>query len=470
MKRFCRVAGLVLAAVMLLSVPGAQAKYKKDFGFGFNDSGAVGLNNSQANSAENINNVSGKNGFNVVWSANHFFDVWSDSTATQTDTKTRIFEVKREGYYAFVIRGGDGGAGRRRTLLHGRGGAGGMVMGYLKLEAGTKLYIEIGTAGLGYNSEQKNVAAHWGGGINGAGNNPRGGNGGGCTILATSDQRGAAVRNSNIIALAGGGGGGGGIHDTNDGNVFKRHRSNGGHAGGARDNVAVTKNLPLNGYDIEQGNGVVPVTGGLVSPGVRAGDPKATGTTKDTARNPYSSSNGQSGYNGGGGGGATEEGKSGSSTNSTGNGASYGGGPAVNDQGGGGGGGSSFVRNDVVPLTQEMLGSAYFSPFYLLNNDTSGDNADATAAPRYGNHTNRNTTRRISTAVLGGSTAALSSTSNITSGILLQAIYNLPGDSAISSTFGIPHDNGWSGFAFIKYLGPVDPAKVTAANSYGWPF
>jgi hypothetical protein len=39
------------------------------------------------------------------------------------------------------------------------------------------------------------------------------------------------------------------------------------------------------------------------------------------------------------------------------------------------------------------------------------------------------------------------------------------GSDAITDLGG-PHDNGWNGFALIKYLGPADPADWTLGNTY----
>jgi len=409
--RGLRIAALLLIAA-LVTLPTSSAKYFENFAFGLGKAGqpALGLNNSEAEglSATEINDRA-RQGMDVVFSANHLFQY--NGTNQNNGTQQQLTNLP-EGYYAFIIRGGDGGVGRAGPSF---GGAGGMVMGYVWLRGGTTLYIEVGSAGRGWLSitgtGNAMPALPFGGGGNPGSprNGNMGGQGGGATSISTSVTR---AQDANLIAIAGGGGGGG--RNDNSRNV-----SRGGNAGGAGGPVMQatvaetnsnyyyrdenTHNPILNGYDTDATTHLTNIYGprttwvgptnnaannpaatvihvvynlngvhGLVSPGYQGGVmlPKdGNRSIKSTAR-----SAGSPDLRCGGGGGATVGGRGGddetditqgagaalqgasarSNTNGGGGGGGWfggGGGHNAGAHNGGGGGGSSFVRHDVRPLT-----------------------------------------------------------------------------------------------------------------------
>jgi len=473
-NRILRVAFVMFLVVALL-LPISSARFIGRFSFSLGQANTnatlVGINNP---------NVVATGGFDVVHAATHlFYPVANTSGITRTNTLTRTMEIHREGWYAFAIRGGDGGSGRGNTpttqnhannIFGSAGGAGGMVMGYVWLSAGTTLYIELATAGRGWNNDYgtANRTPHWGGGI-GRG---RGGEGGGSTILSTAQTVWpAGLQTQNTIAVAGGGGGGGGLGGGHNNPWDQNGR--GGNAGGAGNAAtqtgtshANTPNPVLNGYNPAPpaSDGTVPHSMGRVSPGVRGGNPTHENITKNTARPLNVGSNG-----GGGGGGAIAGGQAGIATNpaasvggvfSGGIGTAWGGGggsgwfgggggnthTGANEWNGGGGGGSSFVRSDVRPLTSAMLASGYFGDLLSLTNVR-----DQSGAPRFRYNINTEAARVFNTNYIqnlrlqgtGGAGAAA----------------NIPGD--------LPGNNtGWNGFAFIMYLGPQDPALWNHGNTF----
>jgi len=480
MKRFLRIFMLLLLVAVLL-IPAASAKYKEDFGFGLGKMGtaALGLNNADAAglSASDINDRA-KKGFDIVYSANHLYAYAGSNHSTGTQQQLQNLP---EGYYAFIIRGGDGGQGRSNgTPAASFGGLGGYVVGYVWLAANTTLYIEVGSAGIGVITATNSNRPHYGGGTNVG----RGGQGGGLTLLAISGR--PHSQNSDIIAVAGGGGGGGGA---NKGVTFPSnniYNSWGGSAGGAGTiygwqaaNHFRVRNPILNGAGtvfIPSINGgaqvqrVFAVTGGFVIPGVQGGADGAQMLT---------TAPGTSGNNGGGGGGVSGGGNGGTAA---GNGGALSGGPAVaatfgggggggwfgggggtsaaNNENGGGGGGSSYIRSDVRPLTSTMLTSTYFDD--LIKVQTRDALSELTGITAFlTSHAN------ASTLTIGNSTSGMMTVRN---------------HSFIASS----EHQGMSGFAFIKYLGPNCPTPcapnfvcpnpapcpaLTGFQTWGsWPF
>ena len=468
-----RLLSAVLAAGLLLPVPSAQAKYFNHFGFGLGTTDASGVGNAvalnNATSAGNAN-ANSQHGFSVAYSANHLFEYKGSSYSANSayHTMTNL----RTGYYAFVLRGGDGGNGKESYGGHtaAYGGSGGYVTGYFYIDAAVTptLWIRIGHAGRG-----DHTATRPGGWPSGGTGEWYGGSGGGYSLISTAQYVNADL--SKVIAVAGGGGGGGSI-DTDqvswgDYNLVRDNtdaNSRGGHAGGAG-SFGDTKNPILNGGTTAAAGTVAVNSNGLagrVSPGYRAGNP--ANMTKSTTAPGNTNSNG-----GGGGGGATAGGQMGN--NYTGGGGSagsllaggngagnagwggggggaglYGGGGGErhstgNAWRGGGGGGSSYARDDVQPLTQGMINSAYLNPFITIpDNDYNVYTTSRVRPNRYRIGT-RSTTENYA--------------GNDTSGWM-----HLNNSGMQSAYWG----NGYNGFAYIKYLGPLDPAANL--NRTGWPY
>ena len=535
MKRTLKLLALALAVTLLATVPSAYGKYKENFAFGLGANGGagIGLNNASANPANA--NANGQLGMEIVYSANHLFDYEYVSGSAvdnqQNQGLQRTMEIKRAGWYAFIIRGGDGG--RARITTDGQndagsfGGAGGMVMGYLNLNAGTTLYIEVASAGAVYQRANTRPRAHLGGGQNSA----RGGLGGGATVLSTESIRGVTAVTDplvpSIIAVAGGGGGGGG----NNAAANDRSGGNAGGAGGVNATSAGQNSNPiLNGFQVANpepghnaansglaGTAVYNSGGvkGLVSTGYQAGY-QVPGQTNAGAKNTARWGTNVPAGGGGGvtGGGAAGTGGTGNGNNggnaaggiflqggncATSSGASNGGGGGSGWFGGsggcgsnathGGGGGSSFVRSDVRPLTNEMRASDYFKSFIWLHryaqiSDTAptayNANIDSQFTPS--DTVPETFTGTVPNSVLryyqlGNTTPRVMKAGNNISGILelqkkLMFSVNTNGTTTVN-TDTMFRMQGWSGFAFIKYLGPIDPADVFSAGWQGhgsWPF
>lgn len=500
MKRMrLRSLALALAAILLLSLPAVHAKYLESFGFGLGTTNktsrqgnAVPLNNAAATGNANTNS---QQGFSIAYSANHSYQFKGSSYSDGGSGNYQRLTNLRKGYYAFVIRGGDGGVGKTTGgHISAYGGSGGYVMGYFEVDLVNikELWIRVGHAGKGF-TDSNAVGGAYGGGTG----YWLSGSGGGYTVISTSQYFGGNEKN--VIAIAGGGGGGGAlengglssdainsVRDNTDAN------SRGGHAGGAgalgdpkgnailngnpfaksnpgfvsgnayhNGSYAVTLDgvrFPFKVYNTYKDNGVA----GVVSEGFQGGNPN--NKAKSTGTGGTNNSNG-----GGGGGGATKGGDRGYSTSNCtdgraftgGNGASGdgfggagggagwfggGGGERLGNYKGGGGGGSSFVRHDVFPLTQGMINSIYLNPFISLpNNDYSVYDTSKVRPNRY----------RISTASDG-----VNSVGNDASG-------KIPlNNKSLESAFW---NNGYNGFAYIKYLGPLAPEDSSVTRT-GWPF
>ena len=116
------------------------------------------------------------------------------------------FIAPYDGMYKLEVWGASGAAGDSASI----GGKGGYSKGYIKLEAGDKLYIYIGGEG------ENITSGTTGGGYNGGGNasvggygKPAGGGGGATDIRTVSgDWNDSASLDSRIIVAGGGGGGG----------------------------------------------------------------------------------------------------------------------------------------------------------------------------------------------------------------------------------------------------------------------
>ena len=350
---------------------------------------------------------------------------------------THTLENAPAGYYAFMIRGGDGGVGRTLAgVVGGYGGAGGMVMGTFRLNAPQTLYIEVGSAGAGGVANTQENRAHFGGG----GNSNSGGQGGGATIISTASLRGASINPANIIAVAGGGGGGGGgnVNAPAPGGFHANNR--GGNAGGSGTGGGTHQNPILNGAFVQAG-GAVSVTGGFAIGGFRSGNPASANINRD-----ITSAAGTNSSHGGGAGSATAGGLQhalGTGTAGTpllgGNASAHGGGGGAGWFGGGGGhnngawhggggGGSSFVRSDVQPLSSEMIISDYFTDLVALQ-------AYALSNARYAQGAPPRVVER-----------------EMTRSIALQ-------DSSIIQDYA---SAGWNGFAYLVYMGPVYPNNSPA--------
>lgn len=132
----------------------------------------------------------------------------------------QVFTAPVKGYYELETWGSQGG---------GNGGYGAYTTGVVFLEAGQKLYVNVGTQGLGY--------GQWAGGYNGGGMSGTGGGqwsygGGGATHIAkTSGVLSSLNTNrSSILLVAAGGGGGGGSTPTCPSS--QAANCPGGHGGG----------------------------------------------------------------------------------------------------------------------------------------------------------------------------------------------------------------------------------------------
>ncbi|MCL2445869.1 MAG: metallophosphoesterase [Oscillospiraceae bacterium] len=470
MKRILQATALMLAAVILLAIPSAQARFIDHFGFGLDtrNSATLPLNNARTTgTAANIA-ANAQRGFDIVHSANHLFEFRGSShSAGEVQTLTNLLT----GYYGFVIRGGDGGVGRMQNHFSAYGGSGGYVMGYFHVDATvtSTLYIQVGHAGRGWKT-----ANDWGGWPGGGYGEWWSGSGGGYTMIATSSN--VTSHNSSIVAVAGGGGGGGAVDsnglpsgDFNDVRDNTDPNSRGGHAGGAGP-LGDAFNPALNGSAAGQTGTVAINSGGVngrISGGLAGGNPAQVNIrnkSRGHLRPPRTEGNGGGGggTTQGGEGGWTQPGTSGTALQGGGGAPGHGGGGgggffgggggerlgdgAGNRWKGGGGGGSSFVRHDVQPLPAGIINSVYFNPFVTLPNNEYNMYTTSRVRPnRY-----RRSARPTGENYVG----------NTISGELRL------NDGQIQSAF---QNNGFNGFAFIKYLGPLPPGDDTIIRT-GWPF
>ena len=211
---------------------------------------------------------------------------------TFSANQSHVFIIPRTGYYAFQLRGGNGGDSQRTWPLGGEvlplGGEGGTVSAISHFTEGTTLIITVGTKG-NVNNGGFNGGGYGESDFSGFVNSYRGGGGGGAT-----DVRTAGNTLEDRILVAGGGGGGSG------GDFWALPPSGGGGGGNGH-------NEGLDGHGQGQGGG-----GGMAA----GGDGANFGSLGQGGNGNHSGGGGGGGYFGGGG--------------------SYG-------SSGGGGGGSSYI-------------------------------------------------------------------------------------------------------------------------------
>lgn len=495
MKRILRLAALALTVVLLFLIP-ASGKYIYNFSFGLGTMSTAGLpvNNASADAAA----ANAQQGFDVVYSASHVFtaDTLNGVSNYYSGGSVKAVTNYRQGWYAFVMRGGDGGAGRNNgSAVASYGGMGGIVMGVVYLEGGKTLYIAAGCSGVGvYAGSVTDDMGKINGGTTtawykynsfyggGWSNTNNGGGGGGCSFIALGDNASVyASPSTGMIAVAGGGGGGGGMDASgSDAN------GNGGDAGASANPSGPSGNPILNGYNTAIAGTIVYNTGGvtgLVSPGIQ-GRVRANGLKSTT--NPGDAGSSVQSNDGGGGGGATQGGTGGvyqqalnggsflqggrgshsaslggaggtAGLGGGGGGAGWygggGGGRHTSDAKyhGGGGGGSSFVRSDVLALNSTMLASPYFAAFATANSGLVDGGAGNDANFRY-------------------KTAQGTGTTDTTAWIIGDSsYYTLNMRSMIGGSTGNYKFSGMRGFVVMKYLGPKQPGTYSQYWS-SWPF
>lgn len=211
--------------------------------------------------------------------------------------KEQVFNAQYNGVYKIEAWGAQGGS---KDATH-KGGYGGYSVGYINLNKGDKLYINVGGKG-----EDGVSAGLWQGGYNGGGNGkmtPRNdcfnSGGGGATSIATKSGLLAiftSAADKNKIIIVAGGGGGSGYYNNND-------YGNGGSAGGASGEI-----------------------GGHVSQAGRRGGPGTQLTGYSVGKGEDGSTKGDGGAGGGGG--------------------YFGGFASITN--GGGGGGSGYIGNSLI--------------------------------------------------------------------------------------------------------------------------
>ena len=233
--------------------------------------------------------------------------------------------IPTEGWWAIVLRGGQGGkyvrySGGDSLIENGHGGRGGVVRGMYYFDGATPIYVWIGEGGgtglqctafnAVYNGGQRCGAdASWGGG----------GNGGGASVIA---KVASPTSSADLIAVAGGGGGGGAQSGATKfggdaGSILSP--SNGGYAGGYQGGSGGTVNTAQNTGASYSGGGGGNGIGG--SGGSNGGN---TGNSGGFLQGGSGMASGGSWAGGGGGG-------------------FYGGGAGGSGNNGGGGGGSSWA-------------------------------------------------------------------------------------------------------------------------------
>jgi len=284
-------------------------------------------------------------------------DAGTNASGMHKPSLAAIAGTNVQGWWAFLLRGGDGRTGVRGTTNR-LGGKGGLVMGCVYVGAGQQLFGLAGAAG-GTGSATGGAyspgAGFGGGRSRGGANNELSGGGGGASILARAAASATPVAPSaaNIIAVAGGGGGGS------------------------------SSSTGILGADNYGGN-----AGCISFPGIRFGSPGG-------GNGDWSGGRQVGGTNGGGTPPAGEasgslQGASGGSNHNAGGGSGYYGGGNGNNPGAGnrtaGGGGSSFLKvndtNDTsvhaIPknhFTYNVLNPLYTAGYTALGTTGGGNNA-----------------------------------------------------------------------------------------------
>ena len=159
-----------------------------------------------------------------------------------TDGFHTVFEVSEatKGWYAVMLRGGDGGSAA------GGGGAGGVVKGVVWLEPGKYTLVAGAIGSTARIVADRNTEAYVGGGRSQSASPSPGGGGGGLSGLFLTDSTDYIPLNTLAVA---GGGGGGASYNVNGGS---RHCGGGYGGGGGNATTGVTVLGVTNGAD---GNG-----------------------------------------------------------------------------------------------------------------------------------------------------------------------------------------------------------------------
>ena len=307
------------------------------------------------------------------------FYMWRSAAATAYSTGGAQTLSLKEGWWGFVMRGGQGGrrfwSNTSGTNDNGEAGAGGVVRGMF-YHAGGTLYIWVGQFG---GSGTNNIDGRAGGvKIYGSGRSAGsdatawfgGSDGGGASIIAT----GSPPTHGNCIAIAAGGGGGGGANNNPDhsrggdgGSILTPNSgaitTANGTCGGSVRTSATANTTGNNRYAGQGGTGSGGGAGGMSAPAWAAGSALAGGSDYG--------SGGSTGWGGGGGGGY------------------YGGGGGckVGGDNAGGGGGSSFTSAAVYPMPTTGVYARVFATLDVATYTTAnrrGQRGSATGTAQEG--------------------------------------------------------------------------------------
>lgn len=289
-------------------------------------------------------------------------------TATSTGStnmKTVSYEAEHDGYYAIIIRGGNGAMGlggisRGQTVYNNNGSVGGYVYACIYAKIGDKISACIGNSGIVPSGKTTNPGENSMGiafGAKGDSHNlsttSSSGSGGAATIVTV---------NGSLAAVAAGGGGGGG----NDSTIFSAVAKDGKNGGaGGNINNASNRQTKSNGFVVYYGydgggSENMPGKGGTTSGGAKGKSPSsflyggdgASGSTMNVAA--LSGGNGGAGATFGGGGGGGYAGGGGG----CGSGMSY--------AASGGGGGSSAILLTNNGKTSLKLNSSALAKIFEL--------------------------------------------------------------------------------------------------------
>jgi hypothetical protein len=296
------------------------------------------------------------NGFDLIYSA--AINLQPATTGGSGGVEVTLSNCPA-GWYAFRLKGGDGGNGNWDSTWtsgsdHTYGGTGGTVSGMTYLSGGT-LVLRAGTRG----TDGPGSGGQWGGasGSNGESELDGGGGGGYSGIFYTTAQ-------TNPIAVAGGGGGGGGGND--EAGTTDDRGGNGGNGASAASNTGTAATIFPGSNGVAGGGNNEYGVGGYNGTGTYNSDGGGGGGQGS----PYTGGSAESNSGGGGGGAGYYGGEGGGCRDNW----YYG--------GGGGGGGASYLQAAVkaisVPaqfstmLSAGTSGNGYVSIVYLGPADPTG--------------------------------------------------------------------------------------------------
>jgi hypothetical protein len=296
-------------------------------------------------------------------------------------------EIKlKKGWWAFLLKGGNGGLGYVSSYGGGYGGKGGYVRGCYYFSADTSVYV---LAGRGGEYDGAGTSAVWSAGRG----YDDGGGGGGLSAITTARNGGTAPTEAQTIAVAGGGGGG---SEYSIESGTGRAGYNGGDAGSICPDTAynIAQGIAANGNRRVQ-VGQQGQTGKYNSGTTYTGN-WSTAQGDHVGDSDYTANSGGGGGDGVGGEGGWGDGPDGTAggywdggngTGSSGGGGSgfYGGGSGGNnsslDRDGSGGGGSAFVRAGVYDIPTS--GAFSFAHTFFLGNNLYANRHDGFVALVY---------------------------------------------------------------------------------------